>query len=209
MLIVVMANEGLKAELLTQGIKEKVDVKWINELPDVLHFPDANAYIDLLFKNNKERIVTLQQLQPKPVLVNAVTQVLNELPKGFIRFNGWNTFLKRPLVEVAALDEKAKSKAGEIFSLFNKKIEWVPDIPGFISARIIAMIINEAYFALKEGVSTRQEIDIAMKLGTNYPYGPFEWAEKIDPGNVCELLGTLSVVNKRYEPAELLQKDVA
>ena len=49
-----------------------------------------------------------------------------------------------------------------------------PDIPGFISARVVSMIINEAYFALEEEVSSKEEIDTAMKLGTNYPYGPFD-----------------------------------
>ncbi len=46
----------------------------------------------------------------------------------------------------------------------------------------MAMIINEAWHALAEEVSTKNEIDTAMKLGTNYPYGPFEWAEKIGLG---------------------------
>ena len=43
------------------------------------------------------------------------------------------------------------------------------------------MIINEAFLALQEGVSTKEEINTAMKLGTNYPLGPFEWVEKIGP----------------------------
>ena len=51
--------------------------------------------------------------------------------------------------------------------------------PGFITARVIAMIINEAFFALQENVSSKEEIDTAMRLGTNYPYGPFEWTKLI------------------------------
>jgi len=209
MQIVVVANEGLKMELLAQGLKADVIVEWINEPATLLQFPDADAYIDLLFQDEAERIKALQQVLPKPILVNAVIAVLNQLPEGFIRFNGWNTFLKRPVVEAAAIDEKMKTKAEQIFSLFNKKIEWVPDIPGFISARVIAMVINEAYFALNEEVSTKKEIDIAMKLGTNYPYGPFEWAEKIGLKNVYKLLNTLAKTppgDKRYEPAELLKR---
>ena len=56
---------------------------------------------------------------------------------------------------------------------------FVKDEPGFVSARIVAMMINEAYFTWEAGTSTKEEIDIAMKLGTGYPYGPFEWGEKI------------------------------
>src|ERR1700710_2457559 len=45
--------------------------------------------------------------------------------------------------------------------------------------RVVAMIINEAYYALDAGVSSKESIDLAMKLGTGYPYGPFEWADRI------------------------------
>jgi 3-hydroxybutyryl-CoA dehydrogenase len=69
------------------------------------------------------------------------------------------------------------------------------------------MIINEAYFALEENVSTKEEIDIAMKLGTNYPYGPFEWCKKIGLKNIAALLAELSQTEKRYQPARLLLKE--
>lgn len=70
------------------------------------------------------------------------------------------------------------------------------------------MIINEAWLSLGEGVSTKEEIDTAMKLGTNYPYGPFEWGNKIELKNVYQLLTALSKTNPRYEPAALLKKEV-
>lgn len=57
--------------------------------------------------------------------------------------------------------------------------EFVKDQIGFIAPRVIACIINEAYLALQEGVSTKDQIDLAMQLGTNYPLGPFAWADKI------------------------------
>ena len=73
-----------------------------------------------------------------------------------------------------------------------------------ITPRVIAMIINEAYFTLQAGVSTKEEIDTAMKLGTNYPYGPFEWADKIGLNRIKTLLQTLSKTDTRYLPAENL-----
>ena len=97
----------------------------------------------------------------------------------FVRINGWPGFLKRPVVEASSNSKTIKEKAEKIFNDLDKKTEWVPDEPGFITARIIAMIINEAWFALEEGISTKEEIDTAMKLGTNYPYGPFEWGSKL------------------------------
>ena len=60
-----------------------------------------------------------------------------------------------------------------------RQYQLVPDVPGMIAARTVSMIINEAYYTLEEEISSAEEIDIAMKLGTNYPYGPFEWARQI------------------------------
>ena len=102
---------------------------------------------------------------------------------------------------------QTKKKAEKILISLNRRVEWVPDIKGFISSRVVSMIINEAYFALEENVSTKEEIDIAMKLGTNYPYGPFEWAKKIGLKNITTLLTELSLTEKRYEPADLLLKE--
>ena len=70
------------------------------------------------------------------------------------------------------------------------------------------MIINEAWFAYADGVSTQQDIDLAMKLGTNYPYGPFEWGNKIGLNNIINLLLSMSEENSRYAPAPLLIKQV-
>ena len=62
----------------------------------------------------------------------------------------------------------------------------------YIFARILAAIINEAVQLLDEGVATRQDIDTAMRLGTNYPHGPLEWADRIGLAN-CR--ATLAAVN--------------
>jgi 3-hydroxybutyryl-CoA dehydrogenase len=66
------------------------------------------------------------------------------------------------------------------------------------------MIINEAYLSLEEGVSSKEEMNTAMRLGTNYPYGPFEWAEKIGMEHIARLLQALSRQQVRYAPAPLL-----
>lgn len=77
-----------------------------------------------------------------------------------------------------------------------------------ISLRIISMIVNEAYFALGDGISTKEEIDTAMKLGTNYPYGPFEWSQKIGLKKIYALLQNLGREKERYAAAPLLKYEV-
>ena len=164
---------------------------------------DSDAFIDL----TESLIFSSYGELQKPVLINAVTNTLSAMdaPDNVIRINGWPGFLQRPVWEVAG---KINEAAAKLFEHLDKKITVVADEPGFISARIIAMIINEAYFATGDKVSTRDEIDIAMKLGTNYPFGPFEWAKAIGPANVLALLQQLYKADKRYEPAPLLLEEV-
>lgn len=208
MQVVVLANDTLKEELLVQGVNDSLEIKWLTNIEELNQSPDADACIDLLFEPDNGRVQLLKQILPRPVLVNSVITVLKELPDGFIRFNGWHTFLKRTIIEGAISNDQQKKKAEKIFSSFNKKTEWVTDEPGFITARIVSMIINEAYFALGEGVSSKKEIDLAMKLGTNYPYGPFEWAEKIGTKKIIDLLTELTKHNKRFTPAEWLKNEI-
>jgi 3-hydroxybutyryl-CoA dehydrogenase len=193
-------------------MQDAAQVEWLSEPKPV---EAAECYIDLLFQPTAERLSKLQKLsagsggQPAVIIVSSLIETLNNFPEIFIRINGWFTFLKRPVVESSCNNDDIKVQAEKIFAAFNKTTEWVPDIPGFITARVISMIINEAYFTLDEKVSTKKEIDTAMKLGTNYPYGPFEWSEKIGLKNVYELLSTLSNMNSRYEPAVLLKKEAS
>jgi 3-hydroxybutyryl-CoA dehydrogenase len=143
----------------------------------------------------------------KPVIKNSVSITLSEMnaPPNVVRINGWNSFIKRPTWEVAGqITEEVRQV---LFSLGKQEVI-VLDQPGFVAARIISMIINEAYFALGDNISTKEEIDIAMRSGTNYPYGPFEWALLIGRDKVFTLLNKLSAAEIRYQPAPLLGKEL-
>jgi len=190
MQIVVLTNEALKEELLKNGTEPSLECIYVSSLDEMLLHTNADGFIDLLFEPTIERLNALKKLLPKPVIVNSVIHTLNELSSDFIRINGWPTFLVSDLFEGSA-SEVQKPQAEEILTLFHKHISWVPDVPGFISARVISKIINEAWLAVEEGVSTPGEIDIAMRLGTNYPNGPLEWAEKIGVYRIKALLKRL------------------
>ena len=62
----------------------------------------------------------------------------------------------------------------------------------YVFARILSAILNEAALALDEGVASREDIDIAMQKGTNYPKGPLAWTDEIGPRTVRGLLKGLS-----------------
>jgi 3-hydroxybutyryl-CoA dehydrogenase len=140
----------------------------------------------------------------KPVLVSCITGTCKCNAKQAVGINGWPGFLQQQCWEIAGeLTDEIRAVA----AVLEKTIIAVSPEPGFIAPRIIAAIINEAFFALEDGVSTKENIDIAMKLGTNYPYGPFEWAELIGKDNICRLLQQLAHTDKRYSPAQLLVKE--
>lgn len=206
MRLVVLANEELKEELLSTGINDDCKIDFLSSSQELSLHNDADAVIDLLFEQNGYDVSHLKDILPKPVFVNSVNKTISEIGFPFIRINAWPGFLKRNIAEVCCNDDVIKIEAEKILTLLNRKAEWVPDIKGFISPRVVSMIINEAWFALEENVSSKEEIDIAMKLGTNYPYGPFEWAKKIGLKNIVNLLTELSKNEKRYEPARSLVK---
>jgi 3-hydroxybutyryl-CoA dehydrogenase len=204
MQVVVLMNQSLKEELLSSVASTSEKIIWIETISQLQDHQNADAFIDLLFE--KEHTSILQNLLPKTVIISSVEETLTAINSSFVRINAWPTFLKSTIVEASSLNEDRKKKAEEIFSLFNKKLEWLPDQIGFITPRVISMIINEAFISLKEGVSTKEEIDTAMKLGTNYPYGPFEWCEKIGTKKIASLLQQLNKENSRYTSFMFLLK---
>jgi 3-hydroxybutyryl-CoA dehydrogenase len=115
-------------------------------------------------------------------------------------FCGLPTFFNRPVLEVALpLD---REKPDDVCKSLGLEFISVKDQVGFVTPRVVCMIINEAYDALKSGVASRADIDLSMKLGTNYPFGPFEWSERIGVDNVRKLLNAVFFETKdnRYKP---------
>jgi 3-hydroxybutyryl-CoA dehydrogenase len=90
---------------------------------------------------------------------------------------------------------------------------WDRVAPGgdaWIVARVVGAIVNEAFFALGEGVATADDIDTAMKLGTNYPRGPIAWGQEIGLDLVLETLLALEdwYRDRRFTPAPRLRQRV-
>jgi 3-hydroxybutyryl-CoA dehydrogenase len=175
---------------------------------------DAGLFIDLDFEGHDgsapgdARIAALNALLPAPIMINAVVLTLADIGRPFIRFNGWPGFTGSAVHELVAPDKDVAGQMGELYALLGHSCRHVPDIPGMITARILATIINEAWFTWEAGISTKEEIDTAMRLGTNYPYGPFEWGQRIGLARIVSLLNVLSRTNARYTPANSLLQAV-
>ena len=190
------------------GGKGRLPSRWecveVDEVGELEKHRDAGLIIDLSFSPDADRILQLSRLLPIPVMVNSVVYTCEEIGRPFIRINAWPGMLEREVHELAIGSEMEETRPllDELYRGLGWKYRLVPDVPGMISGRILAMIINEAYYTLQENVSTREEIDIAMKLGTNYPMGPFEWSEKIGLENIYDLLNKLGATDHRYMPAK-------
>ena len=199
MSIAVHANDHQWAEIINSN--DKIDYVRIDSFEG--NFADQTDIFLLLKDEANNYNFTITE---KPIIINSVVGTLKEMnvPPNVFRINGWPGFLSRQIWEISSYNNKNVEALG---MALGKQMIIMPDEPGFVAARVIAMIINEAYFALEDNISTKLEIDIALKLGTNYPYGPFEWAELIGKNNICHLLQQLSLHDKKYLPSILLKEE--
>lgn len=146
--------------------------------------------------------------------LGASTTLLASWTKKPERIVGFATFypLKdRKVIELAGgmrTVENALQQTEQFFKSLGKDAVRVKDAAGLIFPRIVSLIINEAARSLEEGVASAEEIDIALKLGVNYPQGPLRWADQIGLDEVIAVLEGLQreTGDDRYRPTPLLKK---
>ncbi|HLL37374.1 3-hydroxyacyl-CoA dehydrogenase [Streptomyces sp.] len=100
------------------------------------------------------------------------------------------------------------AEATGLFQALGKKVSVIGDVPGMIVARAVARIIDLAHDAVAKGVATEEDIDTAMRLGVNYPLGPFEWSRRLGRGWAYALLDDLHLRDPsgRYAPSLALYR---
>lgn len=176
-----------------------------------------DAIFDLEADDHPERFTGYAQLVNIPIILCSVKKpllpqtIFSPVAPGTLLFgmNALPTFIRRDLWEMAPLGKEAEKYFPILQKNLNINCIQVPDRAGMVTPRVIFMIINEAYYTFQEGTASKKDIDVAMKLGTNYPFGPFEWAAQIGIRNVYETLLALyhETRDERYRICPALQQE--
>ncbi|WP_162054017.1 3-hydroxyacyl-CoA dehydrogenase family protein [Pontibacter pamirensis] len=140
-------------------------------------------------------------------LAALVKEAQLEEPCTLIGINGLPTLLNRPVLEVSLLNPEHEEKLKDVCAALGTEYLLVDDRVGMVTPRMICMIINEACFTLQEETASIADINQGMKLGTNYPKGPFEWANEMGIANVYEVLQAVyeDTKDERYKICPLLK----
>ena len=120
----------------------------------------------------------------------------------------FNPVHKMKLLEVVRAletDDDTLATAVEVGNRMRKEVVVIKEAPGFITSRINAMIGNEAFYMLQEGIASAADIDKALKLGLNHPMGPFEQVDLVGLDTRLNILEYLhKSLGEKYRPAPLL-----
>jgi len=213
---ILVTGEEIRAAELRERLSGVKDLELdYSDGDDEEDYKEYDCIFDLNFDDDPSNLPVYAALRDKPVFVNAVKLSLNEAAYAMdakmkcmlYGMNGLPTFIQQSTWEISLY---RKFQAPELEKLMNALgIVFVPveDRIGLVKPRVIFMVINEACFTLQEGTATIADIDQAMKLGTNYPYGPFEWCDKVGITPVFETLAALfeDTKDERYKICPLLK----
>jgi len=109
------------------------------------------------------------------------------------------------IVRALETDDETVATAAEVGRRMGKEVVVIKESPGFITSRINAMIGNEAFYMLQEGIASARDIDKALKLGLNHPMGPFELVDLVGLDTRLHILEYLhETLGEKYRPAPLL-----
>jgi 3-hydroxybutyryl-CoA dehydrogenase len=183
----------------------------------------AAAGADLVIEAAPENIdlkvklfAELDRLCPASALIASNTSSLSitemaavtKRPENVLGMHFFNPVPRMSLVEIVRAletDELAVETALDVAHRMKKETVVVRESPGFITSRINAMIGNEAFHMLQEGVATARDIDRALKLGLNHPMGPFELVDLVGLDTRLAILEYLHrTLGEKFRPAPLL-----
>lgn len=214
--VLITGDPERAAQLRKRFMRSGID--WNIEISDGEEedFTSFDILFDVNLDDDPEQLIHYLSLRDKPVFVSALKLSLAEgiyVHGGKVKcklfgFNALDAFMDDPVWELSLYRRFERQEAEEILKALGVEAEIVEDRVGMVKMRVISAIINEAAWALQEGTASVEDIDKAMQLGTNYPYGPFAWCDRIGISPVFETLAALyeDTRDERYKICPLIKK---
>jgi len=197
-------------------------------LRTVTSLEDAARQADLVIEAVPERMelkvevfAQLDRVAPAPAILASNTSSLSitemaaatrRAPQvvGLHFFNPVHRMKLLEIVRALETSEKTLAQCEEVGRRMGKECVTVRESPGFVTSRINAMIGNEAFYMLQEGVASAADIDKALKLGLNHPMGPFELVDLVGLDTRLAILRFLHrTLGEKFRPCPLIEQYVA
>ena len=206
----------------SKAIEAQERLTYTSKLEDAVR--DAQLVIEAVPENRdikKSVFEVIDRFAPKGCVLASNTSTMSPTeigsfttrPESVIAMHFFNPVHKMPLVEIIRGLETSEATAQfveQAAKRMGKETVTVNEFPGFVTSRISALVGNEAFYMLQEGIGTPEEIDKAIKLGLNYPMGPFELADLVGLDTRLNNLRYLyEKLGEKYRPAPLLEQYVA
>ena len=187
-------------------------------------FNDVDLVIEAATENEpiKQKILNslLPHIQPHTILTSNTSSIsitrlasCTDRPEKFMGFHFMNPVPVMQLVELIkgiATDQETYDSCLQVVEKLGKTAASAEDFPAFIVNRVLMPMINEAVYALYEGVGSVEAIDTSMKLGANHPMGPLELADFIGLDTCLAIMNVLhdGLADTKYRPCPLMTKYV-
>ena len=225
------ASNNIKNNLERQVNSKKIStaesnaaIKLIDYTVSLEEFNDVDLVIEAATENEalKQKILNslLPHIQPHTVLTSNTSSIsitrlasCTDRPEKFMGFHFMNPVPVMQLVELIkgiATNQETYESCLQVVEKLGKTAASAEDFPAFIVNRVLMPMINEAVYALYEGVGSVEAIDTSMKLGANHPMGPLELADFIGLDTCLAIMNVLhdGLADTKYRPCPLMTKYV-
>lgn len=212
----------IEKKLISQ-YKEKV-LSRITYSEDLKEFSGCDIVIEAVVENLKSKVEFFKKIEgvvsPNALLASntssiSITSLAASLkdPSRFVGIHFFNPVALMNLIEIikgVKTSQQSVERAIEYSKSVKKEFVVVNDSPGFVTTRVIAMLVNEGAFEFSEGLATREDIDKALKLGGNFPMGPLTLGDLIGLDTVVNIMDVMydAFKDPKFRAAPILRKMV-